>query len=152
MGHMLKNTVFKTAGYALGVPVGSSSVGPANAVVGQTRFSLTSNKLEYYGNISGQTGANVWNAVAREGNVLPTITSFTGNAVQTQFWPIDGGTNYYKAGMESMVLVHVGTVYQIPGTNYTFNGTGNIVISPAPSNGAAITLIHGYATTISTLA
>jgi len=152
MGHMLKNTVFKTAGYALGVPVGSSSVGPANAVVGQARFSLTSNKLEFYGNIRGMTGANVWNAVAREGNVLPSLTSFTGNSLQTNYWPIDGGSNYYKSGMESMVLVHVGTVYQIPGTNYTFNGTGNIVFSPAPSNSSAITLVHGYATTISTLA
>jgi hypothetical protein len=89
--------------------------------------------------------------VAREGNVLPTLTSFTGNSLQTNYWPIDTG-NYYKSGMESMVLVHVGTVYQVPGTNYTFNGTGNIVFSPAPSNSSAITIVHGYATTISTLA
>ena len=148
---MLKNTVFKTGSYALGVPSGTSSIGPDNAVVGQTRFSRTSNKLEYYGNIRGLTGANVWNAVAREGNVLPTLTSFTGNSLQTNYWPIDTG-NYYKSGMESMVLVHVGTVYQVPGTNYTFDGTGNIVFSPAPSNSSAITIVHGYATTISTLA
>ena len=151
MGHMLKNTVFKTGSYALGVPSGTSSIGPDNAIVGQTRFSRTSNKLEYYGNIRGLTGANVWNAVAREGNVLPTLTSITGNSLQTNYWPIDTG-NYYKSGMESMVLVHVGTVYQVPGTNYTFNGTGNIVFSPAPSNSSAITIVHGYATTISTLA
>jgi hypothetical protein len=148
---MLKNTVFKTGSYALGVPSGTSSIGPDNAVVGQTRFSRTSNKLEYYGNIRGLTGANVWNAVAREGNVLPTLTSFSGNSLQTSYYAGDAG-NYYKSGMESMVLVHVGTVYQVPGTNYTFNGAGNIVFSPAPSNSSAITIVHGYATTISTLA
>ncbi len=146
MGHMLKNTVFKSGSYALGVPNGTSSVGPASPVNGQTRFNTTTNKLEFYANI---TGTPSWNAVSREGNVVITKDSFTGNGVAQQFWPL--GTNF-QSGDENKVIVHAGTVYQIPTTNYTFDGTGNILFSSAPSNGAAITVISGFASTVSTLA
>ena len=145
MGHMLKNTKFKSGSYALGVPVGTSSIGPDSPVNGQTRFNTTTGKLEFYANI---TGTPSWNAVSREGNVAITKDSFTGNAVAVQFWPM---SSTYASGQEARVLVHVGTVYQVPVTNYTFNGTGNIIFNAPPSNGVAITIIHGFASTISTL-
>lgn len=143
---MLKNTVFKSGSYALGVPVGSSGVGPASPVNGQTRFNTTTNKLEFYANI---TGTPSWNAVGREGNVVIARDNFTGNGVASQFWPLS--TNF-QSGDENKVLVHVGTVYQIPTTNYTFDGTGNILFSSPPNGGAAITVISGFASTVSTLA
>lgn len=145
MGHMLKNTVFRSGSYALGVPTGTSSIGPSPAVNGQTRYNTTTGKLEFYANI---TGTPSWNAVSREGNVVITKDEFTGNGVAQQFWPMSSS---YASGQEAQVLVHVGTVYQIPNTNYTFNGTGNIIFSSPPSGGAAITVIHGFASTISTL-
>jgi hypothetical protein len=52
MGHLLKNTKFKTAGYALGVPGSISSSGPDNPVVGQMRYNTTTNKLEFDKKIS----------------------------------------------------------------------------------------------------
>jgi hypothetical protein len=61
----------------------------------------------------------------------------------------------YTSGQEAQVLVHVGTVYQIPTTNYTFGSginAGNIIFSSPPSGGAVITLISGFASTVSTLA
>ncbi len=143
---MLKNQVFSGAAYALGVPTGTSTVGPANPVNGQTRFNTTTNRLEFYANI---TGTPSWNAVSREGNVLIARDNFTGNGVATQFWPLSSN---FTSGEENEVLVHVGTVYQIPSTNYTFNGTGNIIFSSPPNNGAAITVISGFASTVSTLA
>lgn len=146
MGRMLKNQVFSGAAYALGIPTGTSSVGPANPVNGQTRFNTTTNRLEFYANITGTPG---WNAFGREGNVSISQDNFTGNSVATQFWPLS--TNF-ASGDEKKVLVHVGTVYQIPVTNYTFNGTGNIIFSSPPANGAAITVISGFASTVSTLA
>jgi hypothetical protein len=146
MGHMLKNTVFRSGSHALGVPVGTSSIGPDSPVNGQTRYNTTTGKLEFYANI---TGTPSWNAVAREGNVAITRDNFTGNAVATQFWPLS--TNF-QSGDENKVIVHVGTVYQIPVQNYTFDGTGNIFFSSAPSGSAEITIISGFASTISTLA
>jgi len=146
MGHMLKNTVFRSGSYALGVPTGTSSVGPDSPVNGQTRYNTTTGRLEFYANI---TGAPSWNAVAREGNVYIARDNFTGNGVATQFWPLS--TNW-TSGQEQQVLVHAGTVYQIPVTNYTFDGTGNILFSSAPSNLAAITIISGFASTKANIA
>ncbi len=144
---MLKNTVFRSGSYALGVPVGTSAIGPDSPVNGQTRYNNTTGKLEFYANI---TGTPSWNAVAREGNVTITRDNFTGNAVAIQFWPVN-----YSSGDENKVIVHAGTVYQIPTTNYTFGtggNAGNIIFSSAPSNGAVITIIGGFASTVSTLA
>lgn len=143
---MLKNQVFSGAAYSLGVPRGTSSIGPSNPVSGQTRFNTTTNRLEFYANI---TGTPSWNAVSREGNVVIARDNFTGNGAASQFWPL---STVFSSGDENKVLVHVGTVYQIPITNYTFNGTGNIIFSSPPSNGAAITVISGFASTVSTLA
>ena len=147
MGHMLKNTVFRNGSHALGVPTGTSSIGPDSPQNGQTRYNTTTGKLEFYANI---TGTPSWNAVAREGNVTITKTAFTGNGVAVQFWPVN-----YVTGDENKVIVHAGTVYQVPTTNYTFGtggNAGNIIFSSAPSNGAAITIIGGFSSTVSTLA
>lgn len=143
---MLKNRVFQGASHTLGVPANPSGIGPDSAVNGQTRFNTTTGKLEFYANI---TGTPSWNAIAREGNVDIVKTSFTGNGVAVQFWPVG-----FSAGDENKVVVHAGTVYQIPTTNYTFGtggNAGNIIFSSAPNNGAAITIIGGFASTISTL-
>ena len=147
MGRMAKNQVFSGAAYALGVPTGTSSIGPDHAANAQVRWNTTTNKMEFWANISGTPS---WNAIASEGNVTITRTNFTGNGVAVQFWPVG-----YVAGDENKVLVHAGTVYQIPTTNYTFGtggNAGNIIFSSAPSNGAAITIIGGFASTVSTLA
>jgi hypothetical protein len=146
MGHMLKNTVFRSGSHALGVPSGISSVGPDSPQNGQTRYNTTTGRLEFYANITGTPG---WNAVAREGNVYIARDNFTGNGAASQFWPLS--TNW-TSGQEQQVLVHAGTVYQIPVTDYTFNGSGNIIFSSAPSNGAKITIISGFASTKANIA
>jgi len=142
MGHMLKNTVFKSGSYALGVPNSTSSVGPSPAANGQTRYNTTTGKLEFYNNA-------VWNAVAKEGNVLASTQSFTAGPLgnQTEFGPM---TYSYASSQESQVLVHVGTVYQIPITNYTFYGNAVIHFVSPPSGNSIITLVHGLASTTAT--
>jgi len=146
MGHMLKNTVFRSGSHALGVPIGTSSIGPDSPQNGQTRYNTTTGRLEFYANI---TGTPSWNAVSREGNVYIARDNFQGNGVASQFWPLS--TNW-SSGQEQQVLVHAGTVYQIPVTDYTFNGTGNILFASAPNNGAKITIISGFASTKANIA
>ena len=146
---MLKNRVFQGASHTLRFPANPSAIGPGTNEQedGQTRFNTGTGKLEFWANITGTPG---WNAVAREGNVTITKTSFTGNAVATQFWPVN-----YVSGDENKVIVHAGTVYQVPTTNYTFGtggNAGNIIFSSAPSLSAVITIIGGFSSTISTLA
>lgn len=141
MGRMLKNASVKTASYALAIPVGTSSIGPDSPIPGQTRYNTTTSRLEFYNN-------DVWNAVAREGNVQITKDSFTGNSSITDYGPMN---SIYASGEEAQVLVHVGTVYQIPGTNYTFYGNATIHFVSPPSELSEIIIIHGLASTISTL-
>ena len=138
MGHMLKNTRFKTASYALGLPVGTSSIGPDAPVVGQTRWNVTTSRFEYY-NGSG------WLAVAHEGNVtIVADKAFAGDGSRILFEPMSYS---YSSGQEAQVIVFVGTVYQIPGTNYTFAGNSSIQFGSAPSGSAAITILHNFAST-----
>ena len=140
MGHMLKNTVFKTGSYALGLPrKASQTVTPNSPVAGQVRWNSTTSKLEFY---NGST----WGSVAKEGiaNVFVDNVA-TGDGANTV---INCMTVNYASGREAEVLVHVGTVYQIPVTNYEFLGNSSIKFSSAPSNGAAITVVHNYGNTI----
>ena len=141
---MLKNLVVKGASNTLRFPNVTTDVTPGAPVNGQTRFNITTNRLEFYANIAGSPS---WNAVAREGNVAISTNSFTGNSVSLTFGPL---SSVYQSGEENRVVVHVGTVYQIPAINYTFNGTGNIVFDTPPFSGEVITVIGGYASTIST--
>jgi hypothetical protein len=84
--------------------------------------------------------------VAREGvsNIF-VDNSAIGDGANTV---INSMTVSYAAGREAEVLVHVGTVYQIPSTNYEFLGNTAIKFSSAPSPGAAITIVHNYGNTI----
>lgn len=139
MAHMLKNTRFKTASYALGLPVGTSSVGPDSPVIGQARWNTTTSRFEYY------TGS-VWQATAHEGNVTVVADkTFVGTGSRVLFEPMSYS---YSAGKEAQVIVFVGTVYQIPGTNYTFAGNSSIQFGSAPSNLSSITILHNFASTV----
>lgn len=134
---MLKNRVFKTGSYAMGVPVGSSSIGPDAPTVGQTRWNTSNSKMEYY------TGT-VWQAIAHEGNVSIVRDSFTGNNSAQTFGPM---TYTYANGDEAQALVFVGTVFQDPGTAYTFNGTTDITFTSTPTANAAIIVLHNIGST-----
>ena len=138
MGHMLKNTKFKTGSYALGVPVGTSSIGPSPATIGQVRWNTTTSAMEYT-----PDGTN-WKAFAHEGTVNIIKDSFNGNSVQTDFTM----SKSYSSGSEANVLVFVGQVYQNPGSAYTFNGTTTVHFSAAPATGTNnILLLHNFSST-----
>lgn len=137
MGRMLKNTVFKTGSYAMGLPVGTSSIGPDAPVVGQTRWNTTSNRFEYY------TGSE-WYAVAHEGSVTIVKDSFTGDNINNVFGPM---TYSYAAGQEAQVIVVVNNVIQNPGVGFTFGGGTNITFTATPTSAAPIYILHNYAST-----
>lgn len=136
MARMLKNTVFKTAGYAFGLPVGSNTVGPTYPTAGQTRWNTDTQRFEYY------TGS-IWHAVAHEGNCAIVADTFTGNANIATYSPM---TLEYTTGEEAQILVFNGTVPQVPGTNYTVNGNA-ITFLGSVSDGATILIFHNYAST-----
>ena len=151
MGRFAKNTVFESGNYALGLPATSSSFRPNVAgFTSQTalRYSTSSDKLEYY----SHTG-NVYQTVANVGSGSARITkdSFSGDSLRSNYGPLS--FNYTVGTLwTANILVHVGTVYQIPGTNYSFAAKAiagtDISFTSNPSNLADITIIHGLNSTI----
>jgi hypothetical protein len=137
MGRFIKNAVPKTASHAIGLPIGTSAIGPDAPTVGQTRWNTTTSRFEYY------TGS-AWNATAHEGTVNIVKDSFSGNTVQTQFTM----SKTYTSGSEANVLIFVGQVYQNPGVAYTFNGTTTVTFTSAPASGTNnILLLHNFSST-----
>ena len=140
MGRMLKNTKFKSGSYALGVPVGSTLIGPDYAVLGQTRWNTNGthgSRLEYY------DGSN-WQAVAHEGNVTIVKDSFTGDNVRNVFGPMSYS---YSSGQEPQIIAVVNNVIQNPGVGFTCNSSAYITFSSVPTSSAPIYILHNYAST-----
>lgn len=139
MGRYLKNTVFKSGSYALGVPTGSTTVTPDSPQPGQTRYNESNSQLEFYND--GQ-----WNTVAKEGSVTVVKDTFTGNAVADTFGPMSYS---YNAGQEAQVLVFLNTVFQNPGVNYSFSNAApdTIQFTSTPANLAAIVILHNLSST-----
>jgi len=137
MGRMIKNAGPKTASHAFALPLGTNSIAPDSAVVGQTRWNTFTNRFEYYNGSS-------WAATAHEGTVNIVKDSFSGNTVATQFTM----SKSYSSGSEANVLVFVGQVYQNPGVAYTFNGTTTVTFTSAPATGTNnILLLHNFSST-----
>jgi hypothetical protein len=127
MGRMLKNTRFKTGSYALGLPIGSSTVGPDAPVVGQTRWNTSTSKFEYY-------DGSVWEAIAHEGSVTVVKDNFTGDNANVIFGPMSYS---YTSGQEAQVIAVVNNVIQNPGVGFEFMGNSAIKFTSTPTTSAA---------------
>jgi len=146
MGHMLKNTKFKTGSYTLGVPVGSNSVGPDAPVVGQTRYNTNSGTLEFYANVTGTLG---WNRVANQGNVFIVKDTFTATGSDTLYGPMSYS---YAAGQEPRVIAVVNNILQNPGVAFNFLGNNKVNLTSTPLVGETIYILHNYASTTANIA
>jgi len=155
MGRNVKNFSIKTTGAtALGVPDATTEQRPEGQN-GQIVFNSTTQTFQgYIGNSwvnisTGGTGAS--------GEKTLTIDRFEGDGSTTVFGggsgvSIDGSTaaNLSVTPTDATdMVIFVGGVYQIPGTNYNYNsGTGQITFGSAPpanngsDSGHVIAIIH----------
>ena len=150
MGRFVKNTLFESGSYALGLAADRSATGTSfrpniAGITGQTalRYSTSTDKLEYYshtGNVY-QTVANVGSGIA---NII--VSSFIGNSSISTYSPFDSGLTY-TSGQAKELLVFNGGVPQIPITNYTISGN-SITFLGSVSNAATILIFHNFASTI----
>lgn len=139
MGRALKNRKIPSGAYAPVLPTGSSTLGPDNPVSGQMRYSSTSANVEYYNNAK-------WNQVAHQGAVTIVKDSFTTTSTPTWYGPM---AYTYNSGQEPNVLLFIGGVHQIPGTNYTFTGNSYVYInSSVGGSGQPVTILHNFNSTI----
>ena len=134
---MLKNTLLRSASYAIRVPSSSSAYGPDSPVDGQVRYNATLNKMQYY-------SIDKWINFAGEGKVLLEKDSFVGDGTTREFGPM---LYSYSTGEELSVLVFVGNVFQNPGVAYDLSGD-IIRFSSPPNDLQPVIILHGYGSTI----
>ena len=137
MGRLLKNPDIAQGALGVRLPIGTTTLSDT-PVDGVIRFNSTNSKVELYYN-------NQWNQIAKIGTV---------NIVTDTFTTADGVTSYgpmsysYTSGQESSVLVFVGGVQQKPITNYTFNGTTDILLNPTTGTAnQTITILNNFNST-----
>jgi hypothetical protein len=111
------------------MPTGSSATRPDAPVFGQFRFNTDIGLIEFY------NGA-VWSPLSAGGSIAYTVDDFVGNGVTTVF------TMSVQEATAQQIIVFVGSVYQIPVTNYTVNGGFDITFTSAPPLGLPINVIH----------
>ena len=87
----------------------------------------------------------VWNSIAKIGSVNIVEDTFTTANGVTQYGPM---TYSYNAGQEANVIVYVGGVMQVPGTNYQFLGNTNFDLNPTNGTaGQTIKVLHNFNST-----
>ena len=134
MGRFVKNEKIGYGNASIRIPVGDSAERPDVPDFGQIRFNTDSAKVEYY-------DGTIWSTVSKQGDATVVVDSFTGN----------GSTSVYTMTSQvsdaDQILVFVGNIYQIPGTNYTVAGNYDITFTSSPPNTTPINVIHNLAST-----
>jgi hypothetical protein len=138
MGKLLKNPDIAPGALGVRLPVTPSSLSDA-PVDGIVRFNTTNSKVEFYYNGS-------WNQIAKIGTVSITVDDLVGDGTTTSF------TMSQSESDATNIVVTIGGVYQLPGTNYTVSGTGITFTSPPPapslpSSPNRINIIHNLNST-----
>jgi hypothetical protein len=140
MARYLKNTQLKGGSYSVQLPMGTNTIGPNSPVDGLIRFNQSTNKIEFYYN-------NVWNQVAKIGNVQIDVDSMTISSTSIQY-PM---SRSYVAGQENSVLVFIGGIQQAPNVNYNFSSnvaTNQLYVQTGPGDdGQSLVVIHNLNST-----
>jgi hypothetical protein len=134
VGRYVKNQRIGLGNTAIRIPVGDASERPESPDFGQIRFNTDLGKVEFY-------NGTVWGGVSKQGNVDIVVDTFTGNG-STSVYTMSKIISYPED-----VLVFVGSIYQIPTTNYTVAGNDDITFTSNVPNGMSISIIHNLGST-----
>jgi hypothetical protein len=129
MGNWLKNRLLESGSTSVVMPSGSSATRPDTPIFGQFRFNTDIGLIEFY-------NGSIWSTLSAGGSIAYTVDDFVGNGVTTVF------TMSVLEATAQQIIVFIGSVYQIPVTNYTVNGGFDITFTSAPPLGMPINVIH----------
>lgn len=129
MGYFLKNRQLQSGSSGVVLPTGSSATRPDAPVFGLIRYNTDLGLIEFFNGV-------IFQSLAASGGVNYTVDNFTGDGVQTVFTMSEAETSADE------IMVFVGSLYQIPVTNYTVNGTVDITFTSAPPDGVPVNVIH----------
>jgi hypothetical protein len=131
MGYYLKNRRLQSGSTGVVLPSGSTANRPDFPVFGLIRYNTDSGYIEYF-------NGSIFQNLSVGESVNYVVDSFTGNGSQTVFTMSEVESN------PQQIIVFVGSIYQIPTTNYTVNGSYDITFTSAPPNGLPINVIHNH--------
>lgn len=129
MGYFLKNRQLQSGSTGVVIPTGSSATRPDSPVFGLIRYNTDLGLIEFF-------NGSIFQSLATSGGINYTVDTFTGDGSQTVF------TMGVAVSQADEIIVFVGSLYQIPVTNYTVNGGYDITFTSAPPDGVPINVIH----------
>lgn len=129
MGYFLKNRQLQSGSTGVVIPTGSSATRPDAPVFGLIRYNTDLGLIEFF-------NGSIFQSVSVAGGINYTVDAFTGTGSQTVF------TMSIAESNADEIIVFVGSLYQIPVTNYTVNGGFDITFTSAPPGGVPINVIH----------
>jgi hypothetical protein len=129
MGYLVKNRRLESGSSGIVIPTGSAAMRPDYPVFGMIRFNTDTGYCEFF-------NGSIWQNMGVGGIINYTVNNFTGNGSTTVF------TMSLAESNATQVIVFVGSIYQIPVTNYTVNGGFDITFTSAPPAGMPINVIH----------
>ena len=148
MGRNVKNFSIKTTGAtALGVPDATTEQRPEGQN-GQIVFNSTTNTFQGY---IGNSWVNIsTGGTGTSGEKTLTVDKFQGDGSTVAFGNGSGNT---LAGSTAATLsvtptdatdmaIFIGGVYQVPDTNYTYDGSGTITFGSAPPANNGVDSAH----------
>lgn len=129
MGTFLKNRRFQSGSSGMVIPTGSSATRPDAPVFGLMRYNTDTGFIEFF-------NGSIFQSLTVTGGINYTVDTFTGTGSQTVFTMSETVSNADE------IIVFVGSLYQIPVTNYTVDGGYDITFTSAPPDGVPINVIH----------
>jgi hypothetical protein len=130
MGYFVKNRQLQSGSTGVVIPTGSSATRPDAPSFGMIRYNTDIGFCEFF-------NGTIWQNMGVGGIVSYTVDDFTGDGSSTAFGPMSSAVS-----VASDIIVFVGSIYQIPVTNYTVDGGYYITFTSAPPNGIPINVIH----------
>jgi len=128
MGYFVKNRALSSGSTSIQVPSGTSADRPLAPKFGAFRYNTTAGYLEYF-------NGTEFKSLTTVGETALVVDSFTGDNSTTTF------TMSQETSSAAQILVFIGSVYQIPITNYSISAD-DIIFSSAPPSGEPINIVH----------
>jgi len=129
MGYFLKNRQFQSGSSGMVIPTGSSATRPESPVFGLIRYNTDIGLIEFF-------NGSIFQSLAASGGINYTVDTFTGTGSQTVFTMSEVVSNAED------IIVFVGSLYQLPTSNYTVDGGYDITFTSAPPAGVPVNVIH----------
>lgn len=129
MPAFLKNRQLQSGSTGVVLPTGSTIQRPDSPVFGLIRYNTDTGLIEYF-------DGSVFQSLSSGGSIAYNVDNFTGDGSTDTFTMSESASN------PEQIIVFVGSIYQIPTTNYTISSSVDIVFSSPPPNGIPVNVIH----------